>query len=106
MDEFCLLYVGAVVAKLDFKSFFPVRPRESRPPELLDPTTVFRYFPRLTFKSDAGVRLLVRRDGEVALRVDGEPPPENISFRFEAREDFFSDAEVGELLPRTLWKPL
>ena len=103
MDEFCLLYVGTVDDKLDFDSFFPVRPRECLPP-----TTVFRYFPedRIALESDDGVRLLVRRDGEVALRVDDEPPPENISFRFEAREDFFSDAEVGELLPRTLWKPL
>ena len=102
------MYVGAVAAKLDFNSFFPVRPKESLPPGLFDPTAVLRYFPeeRLTFKSDAGVRLLVRRDGEAALRVDGEPPPENISFRFEAREVFFRDAEVGELLPRTLWKPL
>ena len=89
--------------RLDFDSFFPDLPRLSRPL-----TTVFRYFPdeRLTFESDAGVRLLVRRDGEVALRVDGEPPPVNMSFLFEAREDFLIDAEVGELLPRTLWNPL
>ena len=82
--------------------FFPGRPRDNRPPVLLDPlpTTLFLTFPdeRGTLWSDAGVKLLVRIDGDVALRVDGDPPPANVSFRIEAR-DFFKD--VGELFPRT-----
>ena len=63
---------------------------------------VFLNFPdeRTTLFSEAGVRLLVRMDGDVALRVDGDPPPVNVSFRTEAR-DFFKDGEVGELFPLT-----
>ena len=63
---------------------------------------VFLNFPdeRTTLFSEAGVRLLVRMDGDVALRVDGDPPPVSVSFRAEAR-DFFKDGEVGELFPLT-----
>ena len=84
-----------------------MRPRDSRPPVLLDPITLLLCFPdeRTTLFCETGVRLLVRIDGEVALRVDGDPPPVNVSLRIEAR-DFLNDGEVGELLPRTLWKPL
>ena len=84
-----------------------MRPRDSRPPLLFDPITLLLYFPaeRTTLFSDTGVRLLVRIDGDVALLVDGDPPPANVSFRIEAR-DFLNGGEVGEPFPRTPWKPL
>ena len=79
-----------------------MRPRDSRPPVLFDPITLLLYFPdeRTTLFSDTGVKLLVRIEGEVALRVDGDPPPANVSLRTEAR-DFLNGGEVDEPLPRT-----
>ena len=67
------------------------------------PTTLFLTLlgERGRLESDEGVTLLVRMDGDVALRVDGGPPTEYVSFRIETR-DFFRVAEEGELLPRTL----
>ena len=106
-DEFCLLYGGTIDEELDFDSLFPMRPRDSLPPVLFDPITLLLYFPdeRTTLFSVTGGRLLVRIEGDVVLRVDGDPPPANVSLRIEAR-DFLNGGEVGEPLPRTPWKPL